>query len=100
MMARETHVPRHHIISRPNNEENDDPYPEVPEAGADAWRAISKIFPWGNGAPVTDRVLGDLLKEEVRAAPLFVPLYNYYREYGADQVPYDGHPYNGHLAPL
>ena len=60
--------------------------PEVPEAGADAWRAISKIFPWGNGAPVTDRVLGDLLKEEVRAAPLFVPLYNYYREYGADQA--------------
>ena len=27
-------------------------------------------------------MLGDLLKEEVRAAPLFVPLYDYYREYG------------------
>ena len=55
---------------------------EVPEAGADAWRAVSSVFPWGNGAPVTEGVLGDLLKEEVRAAPLFIPLYNYYREYG------------------
>ena len=55
---------------------------EVPEAGADAWRSVSSIFPWGNGAPVTEGVLGDLLKEEVRAAPLFIPLYNYYREYG------------------
>ena len=27
-------------------------------------------------------MLGDLLKEEVRAAPLFVPLYNYYLKYG------------------
>ena len=26
--------------------------------------------------------LGDLLKEEVRAAPLFIPLYDYYRKYG------------------
>ena len=55
---------------------------EVPEAGADVWRSIASVFPWGNGAPVTERVLGDLLKEEVRAAPLFVPLYDYYREYG------------------
>ena len=31
---------------------------------------------------MTEKVLGDLLKEEVRAAPLFVPLYDYYREYG------------------
>jgi hypothetical protein len=30
----------------------------------------------------SEGVLGDLLKEEVRAAPLFIPLYNYYREYG------------------
>ena len=50
---------------------------EVPEAGADVWRGISRVFPWGNGAPVTEGVLGDLLKEEVRAAPLFVPLYDY-----------------------
>ena len=55
---------------------------EVPEAGADVWRGISRVFPWGNGAPVTEGVLGDLLKEEVRAAPLFVPLYDYYRQYG------------------
>jgi len=55
---------------------------EVPELGADAWRAISKVFPWGNGAPVTEGVLGDLLKESVRAAPLFIPLYDYYRQYG------------------
>ena len=55
---------------------------EVPEAGGDVWRSIASVFPWGNGAPVTEKVLGDLLKEEVRAAPLFVPLYDYYREYG------------------
>ena len=55
---------------------------ELPEAGEAAWRGVSSVFPWGNGAPVTEKVLGDLLKEEVRAAPLFVPLYDYYREYG------------------
>jgi len=55
---------------------------EVPEAGADVWRGISRVFPWGNGAPITEGVLGDLLKEEVRAAPLFIPLYDYYRKYG------------------
>lgn len=55
---------------------------EVPEVGADVWRAVSSVFPWGNGAPVTEGVLGDLLKEEVRAAPLFIPLYDYYRRYG------------------
>jgi cytochrome P450 len=55
---------------------------EVPEQGAETWRQLSRAFPWGNGAPVTEGVLGDLLKEEVRAAPLFVPLYDYYREYG------------------
>ena len=56
---------------------------EIPEAGQDAFAAISKaLFPWGNGAPITEGVLGDLLKEEVRAAPLFVPLYDYYRKYG------------------
>ena len=49
---------------------------ELPEAGEDAWRGVSSVFPWGNGAPVTEKVLGDLLKEEVRAAPLFVPLYD------------------------
>ena len=45
-------------------------------------RKFSEIFPWGNGAPVTETVLMDLLKEEVRASPLFVPLYAYYRNYG------------------
>ena len=45
-------------------------------------KAISRVFPWGNGARITEKVLFDLLKEEVRAAPLFVPLYDYYREYG------------------
>jgi len=45
-------------------------------------KSFSKIFPWGNGARITEKVLFDLLKEEVRAAPLFVPLYDYYREYG------------------
>ena len=29
---------------------------EVPEAGADVWRGISRVFPWGNGAPVTENV--------------------------------------------
>jgi cytochrome P450 len=55
---------------------------ELPEAGESAWKRVSSVFPWGNGAPITEKVLGDLLKEEVRAAPLFVPLYDYYREYG------------------
>lgn len=55
---------------------------EIPEAGEDAFRAVSKVFPWGNGARITEKVLGDLLKEEVRAAPLFVPLFDYYKEYG------------------
>ena len=45
-------------------------------------KKFSKIFPWGNGAPVTEKVLFDLLKDEVRSAPLFVPLYQYYRDYG------------------
>jgi hypothetical protein len=31
---------------------------EVPELGADAWRSISSIFPWGNGAPVTVGLVG------------------------------------------
>ena len=45
-------------------------------------KKFSRIFPWGNGAPITEKVLFDLLKEEVRSAPLFVPLYQYYRDYG------------------
>ena len=45
-------------------------------------KSLATVFPWGNGARVTERVLMDLLKPEVRAAPLFVPLYDYYREYG------------------
>jgi len=57
-------------------------FPGVEVPDNDVARAVSKIFPWGNGARVTEKVLMDLLKEEVRAAPLFIPLYDYYREYG------------------
>jgi cytochrome P450 len=55
---------------------------ELPLVGEETWRAVSRIFPWGNGAMVTEKVLGDLLKESVRAAPLFIPLFDYYKEYG------------------
>ncbi|ABO99505.1 predicted protein [Ostreococcus lucimarinus CCE9901] len=57
-------------------------FPGVEVPDNDLARSFSALFPWGNGARVTEKVLGDLLKPEVRAAPLFVPLYDYYREYG------------------
>ena len=57
-------------------------FPGVEVPDNDLARSFARLFPWGNGARVTEKVLGDLLKEEVRAAPLFVPLYDYYREYG------------------
>ena len=54
-------------------------FPGVEVPDNDLARSLSALFPWGNGARVTEKVLGDLLKPEVRAAPLFVPLYDYYR---------------------
>ena len=82
-------APRARAVEEPRSSTTPPPYRgalfpgvEVPEQGAETWRQLSRAFPWGNGAPVTEGVLGDLLKEEVRAAPLFVPLYDYYREYG------------------
>lgn len=43
---------------------------------------FSVLFLWGNGVWVMEKVLGDLLKFEVRAASFFVSLYDYYCEYG------------------
>ena len=43
---------------------------EIPRDNTEAaLKKFSRIFPWGNGAPITEKVLFDLLKEEVRSAP-------------------------------
>ena len=73
-------APRARAVEEPRSSTTPPPYRgalfpgvEVPEQGAETWRQLSRAFPWGNGAPVTEGVLGDMFSECVffSAPPIF-----------------------------